>query len=488
MRYRITQNDIDKNSLTICDILECDERLYDVEDIMIGNNVKKTIDLNDFVHLILVALKSRETILDFKVIGNTYTFKWLEIVDGKSIMHEDTLECAFKNDVFTSRMTLLKSIFDMIKIPSQKHVTLKRLKNSDPEDEIFKYATIFYTFGENRDLGKIDAKTATKMYRYFRDHQLETRFLPVKQSKEIKKRIKKLTFYLFCLLASSVTFIPLIIIQKSFFSVFFAFQALFFSLLDLSLMFSIKNDHQEESYRALKTELEKMIDRDYLRKLDMEFEKSNSIGLVDIIEKEIESLEGKLEREDVSRLRNFEIDYTNRKINELLGYRGPIDKYMEVRILIEIRSKAYTQKSTSSDFLKKSSDISLCFFYNILEYLGFKKDDVLKNPFLREVISSLKGLSEAPYEGVEVEQLKMIDLAVLYVRKFGLEDAQDSLDETLKDHFFKDLDALFERACRNYTRAVKATGLVESTQAPIEMNSTSIDSPHVISIKPIKHH
>lgn len=485
MRYRITQNDIDKNSLTICDVLECDERLYEVDDIMVGNKFKKTIDINDFVHRSLEALKNRETILDFKIEGNTYTFKWLEVVDGKSIMHEDTLEYVGKNDVFSSWMTLLKSIFDVIKIPSQRKVTLKRFKNSDPDDEFFKYACIFYNFGENRDLGKIDAKTATKMYRYFRDHQLETSFLPVKQSKEVDKRQKGLRFAMFCFLIAAVAFIP-IIIQGSIFGALFSLNALSLCLMDLLLMFSLKIDHQEKSYRALKTELEKIMDRDYLRKLDMEFEKSKSIGLVDIIEKEIESLQGKLDREDVYRLRNFEIDYTNRKIDELLGYRGSIDKYMEARILIEIRSKTYAQESANPRFLKKSSDISLSFFYDILEYLGFKKDDALKNPFLREVVSSFKGLSESPYEGVEGEQLEMIDLAVLFVRQFGLEEPQNSLDENLKDQFFKSLDTTFEKACKNYTRAVKATTIAESTQMSIEMNTGGIDERHIISMKPLK--
>lgn len=474
MRYKVSFES-GKGNILVEDIIEADEKLYEGYTTRYGVNTKRIISIDHFFGNLLKTMLKGDSIIDFHFDAGIYKIDWLEIKDGVSVMHYDTIECEGETKEFKDRMELTLKWYSNGVVPTREKATKKRLKHAPAGDQFKSIADLFYSYSEDENAINIDPKKAAEIYRFIETHPAEFQFCPSKMDSISKSKIQNMKFTKIIFFGMCLLNVPMFVLTGSIARLIIILMYYISGTKIMGyFMNGVKYAWQNKINNRFTTALRTRADREYLNALSNEQKQALKSGLVDIISMVIEKNKNEVDKEHIEKLLLLEIGYSLDRCKEIDGKNKFTDKYSHVYSLLDVEEEMYSSIA-GVGFLNRNSKVNLDHLYDLLRFLGWDRETVLKDEFLRNVISSMKGLLEAPYEGVEVDLIGMIRLAIQYVEVCNLEDIGDDEMERIP-RFIKNLESMFNVASEKYKMAASlesAARIVEGT--PLIEDSASME-------------
>lgn len=467
MFYRIEKS-ASPDKLVISDVQFAEEKLAEGYNERKGTQVFIEMPITEFLGRLAMGIMSRQSIAKFEVNREgRCEIEWLERTESNAILHRDVIELTF-DDGLVNELSFLTAMFHIFREKSRKNVLSKLLKNENREDIFLQCWDALVNFKDGHSLDKYDEKDITRMYHYIREHLHYFDFCPVVPNTKLSNVRKSNMFIKVAMVFLSLGFIRAILLGDFIRIV----SIIIFGIMAKDIYRGNKNREKQltmETVTSIKDTFEREIDVAYLKELEMEkSHEAKKSGLIDFIERDLSFLashpEYNFDSEEMSALaQEYSYDYWASPITD-----SEKADYIESFLMLE--AEMY-RRNPYVGMMSGTPHIGFEYFYEVFEYLGWSKEEVREDDFIREVRSVMRTVIENPYEGCEVELVTLISLATDYARMVGLGSANSDDDGTksLVADVNKILDNIFEVISQ---KIVAAKNLEKQAEAVFEQEKS----------------
>lgn len=453
MYYRITRLDRYPNKLVVQDVIESKEKLMANFNEKVGTVVFKEFEEKDFLAKVKKAINGCKSIVAMDCNGSEYHIEWVESSGDDLLWHDDILD--FGDDqALLNKMNRLLKRYRLVDTETRKKVIKKYVANTK-EDSIFKRSwDALLEYNKTGQFPPMDKKDITEMFKYIKDHKDYFTNCPLKWPTDISKAYMAAyhSIPLFMILAALGVVLSFlsgwpIFLLPSGYATYSAIQDFRESKkMEHYVRLSIVMDYLEA--------MENEIDPDYLDSLNMQNSPESKVSFVDFIERDLNFLRNHPEYEFAEEVvYGLGVEYSVTRWRELGSpYEGE-DKEDFIKLLLEVEYDMYKSNTRKGKY-NREPNVGFDYLYEILEYLGWSKEQVRSDPFVYGVRSSMRTVIENPYEGCEAELIKMIDLTVSYLSMNGVGTVPTSQEErAIYEDAKKTLDEIFDEVCRKINEA-----------------------------------
>ena len=481
MNYRITIDE-EGRFITIQGVLEVEEELFEGYGEKVVSVRDTTMEIAFFFEKLKKAVLSMRTIAKLEKNDGKYFIEWLEQKKEGSVLHRDTLEVSSSDRKFTENMDKILRSYKRVEGVSRRRVFRNYAKSAGDDDVFKKCWNALKKYGEVISVDDVDKKKATEMYAYLQKHEGDFVACPVRMTSmtRTKKSAGRSLIGLMMMIAAAIlvlsfTSVPL-------------WYGLFSSVWAVYLVADCtkKQVKKEKEFKIgvikkFVRNLEGKIDYDYFKSLSIGKTKKTK-GFVTLVKKVIKTLQGHFGDIDIEGLRNLGKEYS-REYMEQLGSDNEelaIDEYVMRLLDYEIETYAHSNRCGA---MSASPSVGFDHLYEVLECIGWEKEVVLTDEFIKYVRSSMRTVIENPYEGCEVELLSFVEIAVGYAKTVGVGKIVSTEEEKLTvEEFRKDVDSIFDDVCRKITETKNSH---EKKQTEI-VSVPALTEPEIVAGKRMK--
>lgn len=455
MKYRVSL-DQENRILTFRDVLHSNEELFEGFNEVVGENTYKVKRDTRFFSEVLAGIFFGD-IIEIKGSDGHYFISW---IDDKFQMHDDELELESIDHTFDEFMQ--SEIKWINKKNTKSWKKIRKCAERASEDGMFKkcWDWLIRTGSGTQD---IDKKTLTEMYKYIKDNEKKFHAFPFKDSKITNLENVGHVFDI----GTIILVIMLLLIFPLDLGTLPLVAMAWFLHKNFVAITKRLDDLGPNLIRDILKILEKEIDHDYLKELEMEPDKVKKKNFISLVNMDLDMVSRYPEFSGFrDSIENLGISYSSEKYIEIGEIESDVEVLTYVEDLLNIEMDMYASNKRFGT-KQGNSIIGLDRLYNVLECLGYGVDEVRKDKFIEYIRSIILGICEKPYEGCEIEITELIRLVVRYVTKFGL--GKMPLEDESVSNMKSIADNIFYATCYKYTVAKRTDELVDKWEKEQEV-------------------
>ena len=411
MKLKITKGFVKADNIIIADVMECDEHLTKGYGVSYGNWVYRVMDSNVFFEDLKRAIKEGYV---FKLISTQGVYKlgYLEVRKGLLNSVEVELDVSDMSDEFKMRLDELVNFYLNGQKRYSKNTFRLLREKGNPNDALVDCCKRIYEYSVS---GRVEHDICEERFEGLYN-RLEGNYGLLKNAPMKSPKMSKdgKSYLLFTSGISAIVFGGGMLMMKP-----LAGLIGFLGLFGYSVGSTVISRYSEIAENKIyvltnfTNDFRKVYGRDFIRNLHISIRnaeiKKARRNFVDFVETDLTY--APCEYQDG--LVNLADAYSEEKNHEVFDGHSPVDKFKYIMRLIELESKMYADDGTLR-FVNRVC-ITPTMLDERLVFLGWSSERVEKDEFLIGIRSAMKEISLRPYNGVEVELLAIMKLAVQYV-------------------------------------------------------------------------
>lgn len=412
MKLRLETGFIYPKNVSIMDVEEIDENLAGDYGVRCGLHIDDYMYCEDFFKRIKKAcFNGFITRLD--CVDGIYNLGYLESGINGLVSREVEFDLTKTNEEFQQNFATLLLWYQKNRKKVDKKCFRKLVRDGDPKDALFKCYNFISQTAREKEVAPLNVD---ELY-LFHD------YLPTLLWRGAIGRFEKYgTIFMYF-----VSFLVLPIMEIFCFLAFgdltFLFQEFCLTLGCWLVAFGL-DKFCGWSSRMDALQLLSNVESEWGEYYDLDFTKrpviSKNVGLVDFIRRDLECCDY-ANREALDSLAE---EYSKRRSEEYFARENELDRYSYLERLVNIEIEMCDENScgslTPDNLFLDSSDIK-----SRLRFLGFSDEQMENDCFVKTILNAINGIFYYPYDGCEVEILKLFKVAMQYGRAV----ADSSLDK-----------------------------------------------------------
>ena len=455
MRYRMIANEAVRPTIVIQSMIESDERLSTGETTIYGES--RFVNGIDLFKKIKKAINSEDKILRFEKIGEEYHIEWLKRDGEMYTVQRDVFE--FKEPADKAFVNIIDADVEVFKEAMIEYgeKTIATLKKKLPSNDIFRKCIDFLSLSSDMLAQEDESiEDVTKMFQFISErkelfcHAVEGYSFNSRMNIWTSKMMNGFRKLCLPLAVLSLISMPAVGILSSAFC-FMYFTVLHKIIRNISIpqIKKIKSNRLEDFLSQMKEKV------DYNLLTSLQKSESPNIGMsfTDFVNRDISLFENvDYAQIYLGALKELDSHYSENKVAALCD-GVPLYKGKYVMMLLAFEQQIYL-KDERRGMMSGKPNVSMTNLYELIEFLGYSKEEARADEFIRNVYSTMRGIYEHAYYGCECELIALIKVAIYYIEKYGLtKDLPKGSDEDLSK-MNASIDAIFYDAEVKVNQAV----------------------------------
>lgn len=438
MKYRVLKLNDDK--FCIMDVLQTSEKLFKRNNIFYGIHVEDVITRKELFKKFRYPTKNSQ-VLGMDREGDVVYIQYVEVVEGKTIFHRDSLELIDLDERTLNKIDKFILKFKKNRPKKLAFIAKSILAKSNMDDPFVRSARYIEDASKHPyDIKSVSEEEAKVLYEYmiklsrFQGIDL-IKYVPMKRINKDGSSLKAaiLEFIL------SISIIPLIG-YLSYINM-YGFSSTFLVAFMSYIGFSVWQDDnyalscKEAFFDRLLVSMAEEYKIDLQQIIDKEYSHSATPSFVDFIIRDLKYNEIKIKSPKIQALlENLAQDYSNSKRHEELFGSKPVDKEKYMSTLLDIEMAMYSSCKRYGLMSKRDLTVNKGHIFERLRFLGWGTEEIYGNFFVREMMKAVDRISEHPYEGCEVELQSLVKLATkLGFKSSKIDTDYEELYETISE-------------------------------------------------------